>query len=206
MARDRRIDGHPPVGRRRDRRQRVVRWLRGLGVDGPIRATPNDTRHSDRFGDWPGSLARARADLRGGARLNRATRKFEFREDRLNRLVDGGLSNPVPVSVCRALGADVIIAVNLNGDLLGRRFVSEPPSDATLPPQVPKEFLAGVLKQHPRAGRASHSDRPAASATTALIPRLLPGPSELDQIMQDDVTRARLAGEPPHVMAGSATA
>ena len=37
-------------------------------------------------------------------------------------LVDGGLSNPVPVSVCRALGAEVIIAVNLNGDLLGRRF------------------------------------------------------------------------------------
>lgn len=34
-------------------------------------------------------------------------------------LVDGGLCNPVPVSVCRALGAQVIIAVNLNHDLLG---------------------------------------------------------------------------------------
>ncbi len=34
-------------------------------------------------------------------------------------LVDGGLSNPVPVSVCRALGADTIIAVNLNGELGG---------------------------------------------------------------------------------------
>ena len=32
-------------------------------------------------------------------------------------LVDGGLVNPVPVSVCRALGADVVIAVNLNGDI-----------------------------------------------------------------------------------------
>jgi NTE family protein len=31
-------------------------------------------------------------------------------------LVDGGLVNPVPVSLCRALGADVVIAVNLNGD------------------------------------------------------------------------------------------
>ena len=40
-------------------------------------------------------------------------------------LLDGGLSNPVPVSVCRALGADVTIAVNLNGDLLGQRFKSE---------------------------------------------------------------------------------
>ena len=36
-------------------------------------------------------------------------------------LVDGGLVNPVPVSVCRALGADVVIAVNLNGDILGKR-------------------------------------------------------------------------------------
>ena len=37
-------------------------------------------------------------------------------------LVDGGLVNPVPVSVCRAMGADFTIAVNLNGDLLGRHF------------------------------------------------------------------------------------
>ena len=40
-------------------------------------------------------------------------------------LVDGGLVNPVPVSVCRALGADVVIAVNLNGDLVGRHVVDD---------------------------------------------------------------------------------
>ena len=28
--------------------------------------------------------------------------------------------NPVPVSVCRALGADIVIAVNLNGDIVGK--------------------------------------------------------------------------------------
>lgn len=38
-------------------------------------------------------------------------------------LVDGGLVNPVPVTVCRALGADVVIAVNLNGDdIVGKHF------------------------------------------------------------------------------------
>ena len=37
-------------------------------------------------------------------------------------LVDGGLVNPVPVSVCRALGADIVIAVNLNGDIVGKHF------------------------------------------------------------------------------------
>ena len=36
-------------------------------------------------------------------------------------LVDGGLVNPVPVSLARAMGADFIIAVDLNADLLGRR-------------------------------------------------------------------------------------
>ena len=35
-------------------------------------------------------------------------------------LVDGGLVNPVPISVCRALGADQVIGVNLSGDLANR--------------------------------------------------------------------------------------
>jgi NTE family protein len=34
-------------------------------------------------------------------------------------LVDGGLVNPVPVSMCRALGADVVIAVDLSWGKLG---------------------------------------------------------------------------------------
>jgi NTE family protein len=38
-------------------------------------------------------------------------------------LVDGGLVNPVPVSVCKSLGADFVIAVNLNGDIVGRHSV-----------------------------------------------------------------------------------
>ena len=37
-------------------------------------------------------------------------------------LVDGGLVNPVPVSLARAMGADVVIAVDLASNLLGRRF------------------------------------------------------------------------------------
>ena len=41
-------------------------------------------------------------------------------------LVDGGLVNPVPVSLCRAMGADVVIAVDLNWDLIGRRASASP--------------------------------------------------------------------------------
>ena len=77
-------------------------------------------------------------------------------------LVDGGLSNPVPVSVCRALGAEVIIAVNLNGDLLGRRFASEPDAETTLPSRLPSDFSIGWSKSCRHRSRASYSDRPAA--------------------------------------------
>jgi NTE family protein len=39
-------------------------------------------------------------------------------------LVDGGLVNPVPVSLARAMGADVVIAVDLASDILGRHLRS----------------------------------------------------------------------------------
>ena len=41
-------------------------------------------------------------------------------------LVDGGLVNPVPVTVCHALGADVVIAVNLNTGIVARRDGNAP--------------------------------------------------------------------------------
>jgi NTE family protein len=117
-------------------------------------------------------------------------------------LVDGGLANPVPVSVCRALGADVIIAVNLNGDLVGRRFDSAAErSPATMPPPMPNEHLDRLLQQLPEALRAQ-----AAQMIPRLSPRGRPTPGYFDviansiNIMQDQITRTRLAGEPPHVM------
>jgi NTE family protein len=116
-------------------------------------------------------------------------------------LVDGGLSNPVPVSVCRALGAEVIIAVNLNQDLVGRRFQTEPDPEPAGHPDVPNEFIARLLSQLPAGLREQASQ---------IAPRLLPrGPAtpgyfdvlaNAINIMQDYITRARLAGEPPHVM------
>lgn len=100
-----------------------------------------------------------------------------------------------------ALGADVIIAVNLNGDLLGRRFASEPGAETTLPSRVPSDFLNRVFTELPA---------PLREQVAQILPRLLPhGPStpgyfevlaNCINIMQDHITRARLAGEPPHVM------
>lgn len=43
----------------------------------------------------------------------------QMRDGRL--LVDGGLVNPIPISLCRAMGAQIVIAVDLNWNLVGRR-------------------------------------------------------------------------------------
>jgi NTE family protein len=180
----------------------VVKWLRGIGVDGPIE------RYAKRYAAIATDLATGREvwfergpivdAVRASIALPGILSPAKINE---RWLVDGGLSNPVPVSVCRALGAEVIIAVNLNGDLLGRRFAGEPPADATLSSQIPNEFLAGVLEQLPPALRAQ-----AAQIAQRLLPQRTTTPGYFQvlansiNIMQDYVTRARLAGEPPHVM------
>ncbi len=113
-------------------------------------------------------------------------------------LLDGGLVNPVPVSLCRALGADVIIAVNINGDQLGRWKKDEPA--APPPERPPRDTLARTLAQLPAA---------LGDQLQQIAPRLMAqhgAPGYFDvltgaiDIMQDHITRARLAGEPPHVM------
>jgi NTE family protein len=116
-------------------------------------------------------------------------------------LMDGGLVNPVPVSVCRALGADLVIAVNLNGDLVGRHGVNYDERNGGNGRGTPPEFLTRLADQIPPAWREHAS---------AILPKLVsstptsPGYFEVlmtaIDIMQDHITRARLAGEPPHVM------
>ncbi len=52
-------------------------------------------------------------------------------------LADGGIVNPVPVSLCRALGADLVIAVDLNTGLLSRGDGGPQPShDEAAPPSI----------------------------------------------------------------------
>jgi NTE family protein len=115
-------------------------------------------------------------------------------------LVDGGLVNPVPVSVCRALGADVVIAVNLNGDIVGRYALGDDEHNVGTT-SAPPEFVKRLVNQMPTALRQQAS---------AILPKLVssaptsPGYFEVlmtsINVMQDQITRARLAGEPPHVM------
>jgi NTE family protein len=103
-------------------------------------------------------------------------------------LVDGGLVNPVPVSLARAMGADKVIAVDLSSDRLGRRLSA--PAQVEAPGSAIGEWmrklqenLGGLISAHP-----SDQYRPPSMPDVLF--------SSID-IMQDRITRSRMAGEPP---------
>ena len=183
--------------------KQVVEFLRGLGIGEPIES------YAKRYAAVATDLVSGREIwLQSGPILEAVRASIAvpglFSPARIDGkwLLDGGLVNPVPVSVCRALGADVIIAVNLNGDLVGRRFENEPDRPAAIATSgVPNEFLGRVLSQLPAAAREQ-----ATQIALRLLPQGSATPGYFDvlansiNIMQDHITRTRLAGEPPHVM------
>jgi len=93
-------------------------------------------------------------------------------------LVDGGLANPVPVSLCRVLGADVVIAVDLHA--AGRRQIGDRRAAETQPAVV-------------RSRRRNNTNEARPPAVTWVVQ------SALD-IMQVRLSRARLAGDPPDLI------
>jgi NTE family protein len=117
----------------------IVAFLRGLGITDPIES------YSKPYAAIATDLVSGREIWLQSESIDEAVRASIalpgiFSPARIGEkwLVDGGLSNPVPVSVCRALGADITIAVNLNGDLLGRQFEELRPQAAVAPPYVSK--------------------------------------------------------------------
>ena len=106
-------------------------------------------------------------------------------------LIDGGLVNPVPVSLARALGADIVIAVDLNSELVGRRFgeVTVAVAAPEISSRVPDWLNKAV---GPLLGRVLQGGRGHPSYFEVLANSL--------NIMQDRITRSRLAGDPPDVL------
>lgn len=105
-------------------------------------------------------------------------------------LVDGGLANPIPVSLARAMGADIVIAVDLGSDILGRRFRKA--ADPEVSASQPQWMLR--LREHLAALGSEKS------------PEEPPMPSMMDvlaasmDIVQVRIARSRLAGDPPEVL------
>ncbi len=113
-------------------------------------------------------------------------------------LVDGGLVNPVPVSVCRALDADVVIAVNLNNIVGGLYLETEPAAlteRAQPSGQLPSEEPPGLLDKV-RNYTAALFQNDAADA----VPGMFDSIAASINIVHDRITRSRLAGDPPDLI------
>lgn len=126
-------------------------------------------------------------------------------------LVDGGLVNPVPVSLCHAMGADAVIAVNLNGDLIGRHLQSALTQASTVPNPVDSVPGVGDVLERVEPGlfdRVSAQLRGRAAlllsqfrtGSSASGPGLFEVMTTAINIMQDRITRSRMAGDPPDLL------
>ncbi len=107
-------------------------------------------------------------------------------------LVDGGLVNPVPISLCHALGADLVIAVNLNGDILGRHFGRARNGSASEGGAL--ESLLETLRNY------SSTLLPESVRNRESPPGLFDIIASSINITQDRITRSRMAGDPPDVL------
>lgn len=111
-------------------------------------------------------------------------------------LLDGALVNPIPVSACRAMGAQMVIAVNLGGDFIGK---AKKPG-VTYPTMVGFDVLSDEnenVKQR-EAAEANETakgffkrDKDAPSLMGVMMSAM--------NISQDRLARSRMAGDPPDV-------
>ena len=126
-------------------------------------------------------------------------------QDESRWLLDGGLVNPVPVSLCRALGAELVVAVDLNSDLLNKHTLAadrhreknenrviarKPPKDLANFADL-REFLHHQVLQ--LKANLLQDDEPDTPSLIDVILRSV-------NIMQTRITRSRMAGDPPELL------
>ena len=106
-------------------------------------------------------------------------------------LIDGAVVNPIPVSACRALGARVVIAVNLNTDSFGiGTVIQAPPKNGNGSTEMENADTAEEARTaflHQLFGSSSQGP----GITTVMVAAF--------NISQDRLARSRLAGDPPDV-------
>lgn len=110
-------------------------------------------------------------------------------------LFDGALVNPIPVTVCRVLGADIVIAISiaanprLRGAIIAEKPELEPdrpPDDVPAPPRFFPALRAPVFPFRRNASKPGDSAPGMATLMTDAF-----------NITQDRIARSRLAGDPP---------
>jgi len=118
-------------------------------------------------------------------------------------LIDGGLINPVPVSLCRAMGADVVIAVNLNGDLLKQSpktvaleqdiLTSSIDSETSFFERLSTPFKLEIKKQKSLlVSKIFNQDAKTPGSFEVMASSI--------NIMQDRITRSRMVGDVPEII------
>lgn len=103
-------------------------------------------------------------------------------------LVDGALVNPVPVSLARAMGAEILIAVDLNSDVVGNHQ-----HQAVHPDAPTSQVGEWIRKLHDNLD----SLMPAHAPEERPLPSMFQVVASSLNIMQVRITRSRMAGEPP---------
>jgi NTE family protein len=109
-------------------------------------------------------------------------------------LIDGALVNPVPVSVCRALGAETVIAVNLVAETLSRVETPQPSFDQNTNVTPTIEQNGGFFQSWGTYASGAKSRPKAAAQSGPSIAQVL---VDAFNITQDRIARSRLAGDPP---------
>lgn len=99
-------------------------------------------------------------------------------------LIDGAVVNPIPVSACRAIGARLVVSVNLSSDSFAGTVVQQPAVSAGASGDEPPVERASALRQ-----MLGGTGTP--GLTTVLVAAF--------NISQDRLSRSRLAGDPPDV-------
>jgi NTE family protein len=106
-------------------------------------------------------------------------------------LFDGALVNPVPVTVCRAMGADLVIAVNIIGDTLFR---------GTVVGDAPVSEIEATLEDSAHAAPGLRERAASLFRRSSGAPGIASVMMDAFNITQDRIARSRLAGDPPDVL------
>jgi NTE family protein len=115
-------------------------------------------------------------------------------------LVDGALVNPVPVSAARALGAEIVIAANLSSDIFTHSTTiyahgalsPEPIVETEVEAKAPKRRLGKLFSPERTMKREFFGGGGRPGISSVMV--------DAFNIMQDRITRARLAGDPPDML------
>jgi len=124
-------------------------------------------------------------------------------------LIDGGLVNPVPVNVARKIGADFVVAVDLNSDIMPRKRSRPPPTtgNRSIASRIRRGLAVGSA--HPIVlslkNKISALDLPRLmQIKTWLEPDATPNIFEVLQttirIMQVQITKSNLKTDPPDLL------